>query len=245
VQVSDSAIHPFITVYGDNFSLVWRHSRSGQILTASRPVSGGIWSTTSIVSSIGDYPVYSNANTAGWQQQTEPLGVGDVWAKTCTLTCNLSESPNVTSRYLNMDVRAELIGSLPVVDAIYGVWTENVGTSLYSIRFRRVDLQEGQGTLGPMPPSHNVVCGQAAVSPFCVSRSGSDSGREATLDYDLDSLSYLIGYINPSYGYVAEFIAPPGHVSEQSIRSRGEEIARVQFGPGRPDTVRLVVPRRC
>ncbi|HTW90612.1 MAG TPA: FlgD immunoglobulin-like domain containing protein [bacterium] len=244
VKVADSAIHPFITVYGDNFYLVWRHSRSGQLQMASRPVSGGTWNATSIASTSGDYPVYSKANTLGWQQW-DASSVDDVWAKTCTLTCNLSESPNVSSKYLNMDVRAELIDSVPVVDAIYGIWTENVGTSLYSIRFRRLDLQGGQAASWRMSPSHNVVCGHAAASPFCVNRCGLDSSGAARFDYGQDSLNYLIRYINPSYGYLAEFIAPPGQVSEQSIRSRGEEIARLRFGPGRPDTVRLVIPRRC
>jgi len=53
-------------------------------------------------------------------------------------------------------------------------------------------------------------------------------------------------YVDPRYNYLAEFtVAPEQRLpSEYSFRVQGEEIARLRFGPGRPNTARVIVPRR-
>jgi len=141
VQVADSAIHPFIYVYGDHFYLVWRHVPSGWIVTSTRPVDGGSWGTASIASPSGDYPVCSKAGTAAWQEW-DLCSVNDVWAKVCTLEYNLSESEHISSEYPHMDVSVGGTDSTPVVNAIYGIWTENVGDGFYSVRFRKLGVSE-------------------------------------------------------------------------------------------------------
>ena len=182
-------------------------------------------------------------------EQPDGFLADDVWADVSGLPYNLSESPTVSSEYPHLDAGLGLYDTTTVVDTVYGIWTEGVGASLYGVRFRKMGLPVEGGTgcaMRPTPPSHNLLCGNEAASLHCSSRSGCDSSAEVRFDRGLDSLSYLIRYIDPRYNYLAEFTVAPDQrlSSEQSVRVGGEEVARLQLGPGKPNTVHLVVPRR-
>jgi len=182
-------------------------------------------------------------------EQPDALLADDIWAHVSGFPYNLSESPNVSSEYPHLDAGLGIYDdTLTVVDTIYSTWTEGVGASLYSVRFRKLGVQmQGQGcAMRPMPPSNTAVCGDQTASPYCLSRSGRDSSADGAVDCGSDSLSYLIRYVDPRYNYLAEFTVAPDQrlPSEQSFRVQGAEIARLRFGPGIPNTVRVIVPRR-
>jgi hypothetical protein len=245
-QVSQlPASHPFVEAYGDRVYIVWRDLQSGCIVMAAKYV-WGMWEQ-SVVFAAGDFPACSKLGAVAFEQPDAVLA-DDIWAHVSGLPYNLSESPNVSSEYPHLDAGIGLYDTMTVVDTIYGTWTENVGQSLYSVRFRKlgIPMQGMAGAMPPTPPSNTAVCGDQTASPYCLTRSGFNSSAGAAVDCGSDSLSYLMKYVDPRYNYLAEFTVAPDQrlPSEQSVRVQGEEIARLRFGPGRANTARLVVPRR-
>ena len=245
-QVSQlPASHPFVEAHGDRVDLIWRDLQSGCIVMTAKYV-WGVWEQ-SVIFAPGDFPACSRLGTAVFEQPDAMLA-DEIWAHVSGLPNNLSESPNVSSEYPHLDAGIGLYDdTLTIVDTVYSTWTENVGQSLYSVRFRKLGLQmQGQGcAMRPMSPSNTAVCGEEAASPHCPPRSEPDAVAGAAIDCG-DSLSYLIRYIDPRYNYLAEFtVAPEQRLpSAHSFRVQGEEIARLRFGPGRPNTARVIVPRR-
>jgi hypothetical protein len=247
VQVSTQpAGHPFIEAYGDLLYVVWRDQQSGAVVRTYRHVWDALnaWVLPTSISGSADFPACSKSGVTAWQQP-DYCGQGDIWANVCGPTYNLSESPNVSSAYPHLDVGLNLNGPTPVVDTIYSIWTENVDESLYGVRFRKRGVQGTDG-LPPTSPTHVLFSGRETVSTYCLFRSGRDSSRGVGFDYGNDSLSYRMRYMDPRFNYLAEFTLAHNKrlFFEQSVRARGEEIARVRFGPNKPDTVRLVIPRR-
>jgi hypothetical protein len=243
------ARHPFIEAFGEFVYAVWQDAAHATIEQSCHHVWAPVddWLspvTLSDPSSPADYPVCSKCGVAAWQQRT-PAGSEEVWCNVLGSLVNVSETPDSASRYPHLDVSLHCSdGTLPVVDSLYAIWTEEyVRDSLWEIGSRKLGFSSW-GAGPSATPALRLACGQEKPSVYCRRREGRREHRGHRFDYSRDSLAYELRYLDNRYRYVARLVFIHDGVGEftQTLRAGSVELARVRFRSSRSETLTVVIP---
>ena len=141
--------HPFIDGYGQHVRIVWRDRASGVILMKERTLPDLSWQTACMVDA-GDFPSVSKCAAFAYENPlpVSPPSQDEIWARVLGGTVyNLSESWTA-SEYAHLDAVSFVSGAEPLVDTIFSIWSEKIGTSLYRLDYRLLSLQQGPGDGG-------------------------------------------------------------------------------------------------
>jgi hypothetical protein len=194
-----------------------------------------------------DYPQCGTGTTTTWQEAcVEPARTEVYAAFPGTVPVNISSSPTFNNKWPQNAVRNP-VPPEPFVINCHTLWSQEEiaqpwnDFTHYKL-YKYVPMDDG----GLEYPTYlNAELGQAQASPYCLERTGFRTYGQMRVDYGLTRLAYELPYLDPTHGYVAEFILYNGEQTSvtQRISAGGSMVGRVTLRPGACDTFRVPIPR--
>ncbi|MBN2464372.1 hypothetical protein JXD38_01940 [candidate division WOR-3 bacterium] len=226
----------------------------GDVRRRSRYLLDGTWYPTAAPENISqspaaesDYPQCGTGTTTTWQEQcSEPTRTEVYAAFPGSGPVMISSAPEFNNMWPQNAVMNPVLPE-PWSIYLHALWSQEDLSYPYTdfIHYKRYRyIPSFLGNL-EYPTYLKAVLGESLQSPYCVERSGYKAYGEMRVDYGLSRLRYVLPYLDPSRGYLAECILYNGERTTitQRIEIGGVLVARVKLGPSSCDTVHVTIPR--
>ncbi len=195
-----------------------------------------------------DYPQCGTGTTTTWQEEcSEPVDHTEVYAAfPGSGPVRISSDPGFNNLWPQ---NAVVNPVLPEPWSIYchTLWSQKDLSDPYNgfIHYKRYRYIPRFAGGFEYPTYLSAELGRTEPSPYCVERTGYKAYGEMRVDFGLSRLVYVLPYLDPSHGYLAECILYNGEdVSiTQRIEIGGVLVAKVTLKPASCDTLRVTIPR--
>jgi len=195
-----------------------------------------------------DYPQCGTGTTTTWQEEcSEPVDHTEVYAVfPGTGPGRISSDPEFNNLWPQNAVVNPVMPE-PWSIYLHALWSQDDLSYPYTdfIHYKR--YRYIPSLLGKLeyPTYLKVELGESLPSPYCVEREGCKVYDDARVDFGPSRLRYVLPYLDPSHGYVAECISYNGEKTAitQRVEIGGVMVARIKLGPASCDTFRVVIPR--
>ncbi|MEO0093166.1 MAG: FlgD immunoglobulin-like domain containing protein, partial [candidate division WOR-3 bacterium] len=246
---TEPASNPFVEAYGDSVFATWRgpneqgDSTKGDIWRRARWIHRppDVWYTPRNMSETqhneSNYPVMSTNFVTVWQEQIDSTN-WDIWARfepepaaqPIFETPNSSQFPHIAGYW----------DPFVAVFHCNTVWTEQIDTNLYEVKFGRYDYSPQS-----QPPYYVVEVGDTNPSPYCLKRDGYLQYGSYSVDYDTQGLKYQLSYLNPQYSYLLRAIIYRTGRNNwiEEFYTDSTLTATALFEPNKPETVWFQLPK--
>jgi hypothetical protein len=195
-----------------------------------------------------DYPQCGTGTTTTWQEAcSEPSNHNEVYAAfPGSGPVNISSDPGFNNLWPQNAVMNPVLPE-PWSIYLHALWSQEDLSYPYTdlIHYKRYRyIPSFLGNL-EYPTYLKAELGESLQSPYCVERSGYKAYGEMRVDYGLSRLRYVLPYLDPSHGYLAECILYNGEKTAitQRIEIGGVLVAKVTLKPASCDTFRVTIPR--
>jgi len=244
--------HPVVESYGEYIIVAWKEGNPGDIYRRIRNINSDIadWTEIENISQSpaqeSDYPVLSTQDVVAWQEQIDSLNY-EIYAWIQGDIVNISETEN-SSKYPHIAVEPQDFTGDTITPAIVinTIWTETlIPDSLYEVRFRRYEHNQGADGISGMIEYISVSVGDSLASSYCIKRDGFIQYGEYTLDYSRSSLVYNLPYLKPQSSYLIRALVYQGERDRWQERMYIDDslTADVYIDPKIPRMVNIILPK--